>query len=223
MWQDSRLGHLLPAVGSLTTTQTYVIPLLIPSLSTLLPGAVTFTNPFEVIKTRLQLQGELLKRNAQLVLPYRNVAQAFVVVARSEGISGLQKGLAPAYAYQCILNGNRLGLYEPLKHVVDDILHISKGHPLEMVSMMLSGAVSGIAGAFFASPLFLIKTVKERERERKGWRQIGRHVSLTFNSTPFALSPSPFSLLSGCNLIPKIWLARLDINTITSIRAQSRH
>lgn len=40
-------------------------------------GAVTFTNPFEVIKTRMQLQGELQKKTAVL---YSNAPRAFITV-----------------------------------------------------------------------------------------------------------------------------------------------
>ncbi|KAJ2889365.1 Mitochondrial oxaloacetate carrier protein, partial [Coemansia aciculifera] len=82
-------------------------------------GAVTFTNPFEVVvKTRLQLQGELAKSTPNMVKPYHNVAQAFWVIGKNEGLRGLQKGLGPGYMYQIMLNGTRLGFYEPVKGVL---------------------------------------------------------------------------------------------------------
>jgi solute carrier family 25 protein 34/35 len=56
-------------------------------------GAVTFTNPFEVIKTRMQLQGELSKTSAVL---YKNAPTAFLTVIKNEGFSGLQRGLGVA-------------------------------------------------------------------------------------------------------------------------------
>ena len=112
-------------------------------------GAVTFTNPFEVVKTRLQLQGEL-----DSTLKYSsNPLKSAIKVFKSDGIKGLQKGLVPAYYYQILLNGTRLGLYSPLK----DSIHNNFGGPI-MFSMVTSGAISGCLGAFFASPFFLIKT-----------------------------------------------------------------
>ena len=57
--------------------------------------AVTLTNPLEVVKTRLQLQGELAVRN-QAPKVYTGVFQALGVIARNEGIRGLQKGLTTA-------------------------------------------------------------------------------------------------------------------------------
>jgi solute carrier family 25, member 34/35 len=61
-------------------------------------GACVFTNPLDVIKTRLQLQGELQTRGAHPV-HYKNPFHAFYVVAKNDGLKGLQKGLVPALWY----------------------------------------------------------------------------------------------------------------------------
>jgi hypothetical protein len=55
---------------------------------------VTFTNPAEVAKTRLQLQGELAKAGEKKV--YKNVFDVFAKTWRNEGIRGMQRGLGPA-------------------------------------------------------------------------------------------------------------------------------
>lgn len=68
--------------------------------------ATVFTNPLEVVKTRMQLQGELAARG-QYVEPYRNVFHAFVTVAKHDGWTGLQKGLGAAVVFQFILNSLR--------------------------------------------------------------------------------------------------------------------
>lgn len=52
-----------------------------------------------------------------------------------------------------LLNGTRLGLYDPLKVAITTQLP-----SLPFASMVLSGALSGVLGALLASPLFLIKT-----------------------------------------------------------------
>lgn len=65
-----------------------------------------FTNPLEVIKTRIQLQGEM-KARGQYTIHYRNVFHAFYAVAKAEGLVSLQKGLVPALWYQFLMNGCR--------------------------------------------------------------------------------------------------------------------
>ncbi|OAJ37047.1 hypothetical protein BDEG_21119 [Batrachochytrium dendrobatidis JEL423] len=135
-------------------------------------GAVTFTNPWEVVKTRLQLQGELQARLAKGTnappKQYPNAFSAFGRIFKAEGFKGIQKGLAPAYIYQTLLNGTRLGLYDPLKAVIQSsvdyaALSLSNGEKVNTpiapaFAMVTSGAMSGVLGAFIASPLFLIKT-----------------------------------------------------------------
>ncbi|KAJ3020345.1 Mitochondrial oxaloacetate carrier protein [Thoreauomyces humboldtii] len=132
-------------------------------------GAVTFTNPWEVVKTRLQLQGELEKRIARGDVaagvgkpkPYPNAIAAFGTIFRNEGVRGIQRGLAPAYVYQILLNGCRLGLYEPIKAgYVTMFDAISPGGKAKspLPPMIFGGATAGLLGAFISSPLYLIKT-----------------------------------------------------------------
>lgn len=61
------------------------------------------------MKTRLQLQGELVKADANVKRVYNNVFDVFRKTWKNEGIRGLQRGLFPAYIYQTLLNGSRLG------------------------------------------------------------------------------------------------------------------
>jgi len=69
-------------------------------------GATFFTNPIEVIKTRIQLQGELAARGTYVV-PYKSIVHAFVTVAKNDGMLGLQKGLAPALYFAFVINSFR--------------------------------------------------------------------------------------------------------------------
>ncbi|EEB05649.1 anion transporter [Schizosaccharomyces japonicus yFS275] len=119
-------------------------------------GAVCVTNPFELIKTRMQLQGQLTKlTDAQRV--YKGVGQSFAMIARHEGVRGLQRGLGTAFVYQVCLNGCRLGFYDPIRSRLNRwILRDPKKN--NMIINMISGAGSGFAGALVGSPFFLIKT-----------------------------------------------------------------
>ncbi|KAJ1668129.1 Mitochondrial oxaloacetate carrier protein [Coemansia sp. RSA 1813] len=124
-------------------------------------GAVTFTNPFEVVKTRLQLQGELARATPSMAKPYHNVAQAFWVIGKNEGLRGLQKGLGPGYMYQIMLNGTRLGFYEPTKNLMYQVFagHTSDASGKQVLPLnVAAGGLCGVAGAALGSPFFLVKT-----------------------------------------------------------------
>ncbi|TFY71328.1 hypothetical protein EVG20_g1670 [Dentipellis fragilis] len=116
--------------------------------------AVTFSNPAEVAKTRLQLQGELVKGGGPKV--YNSVIDVFAKTYKHEGIKGIQRGLPPAYAYQILLNGSRLGFYEPFRQSLNSALGISPTAQHGATSVA-AGAASGVVGACLGNPLFLIK------------------------------------------------------------------
>lgn len=65
--------------------------------------ASLFTNPIEVVKTRLQLQGELKARGKHAVF-YKNVPHAIFVVGKNEGLGALQRGLTAMLGFQFFLN-----------------------------------------------------------------------------------------------------------------------
>ncbi|XP_057703143.1 solute carrier family 25 member 34 [Corythoichthys intestinalis] len=111
-------------------------------------AACVFTNPLEVVKTRLQLQGELRARGTYQ-RHYRGVLQALWVVGRTDGLRGLQKGLSVGLIYQGVMNGVRLGTYSYC-----EALGITSYHG----GSVLSGAGAGALGAFIASPAYLVKT-----------------------------------------------------------------
>lgn len=126
-------------------------------------GAVTFTNPIELIKTRMQLQGELMKRGTDVAKLYKNPFQAFAVIYRNEGIRGLQQGLVCGYYYQLGLNGCRIGLYEPSRNLITQYVtpknYVENGpQPQNIPINVAAGFISGSAGAALASPFFLVKT-----------------------------------------------------------------
>ncbi|XP_046882406.1 solute carrier family 25 member 34 [Hypomesus transpacificus] len=111
-------------------------------------GACVFTNPLEVVKTRLQLQGELQTRGSYQ-RHYRGVIQALWVVGRTDGLRGLQKGLSAGLLYQGLMNGVRLGFYSYCEALGLTAVHGGS---------LLSGAVAGALGAAVASPAYLVKT-----------------------------------------------------------------
>ncbi|XP_048509482.1 solute carrier family 25 member 35-like isoform X2 [Athalia rosae] len=115
-------------------------------------GSGCFTNPIDVVKIRLQLQGELEARGSYTKL-YKNTMHAAYVVAKHEGIFALQAGFIPAIAFQFVLNGVRLGVF-----------NIAKKHELTLnangqTSILKTALITGCAGAvgsILGSPLYLV-------------------------------------------------------------------
>nr|KAJ3422580.1 Mitochondrial oxaloacetate carrier protein [Polyrhizophydium stewartii] len=127
---------------------------------------------------------------------YPNALSAFWRILRNEGIAGIQKGLAPAYVYQLLLNGTRLGMYEPLKHTLqasmDSVAAWVRGvdridgHAAPFVAMIASGATTGIIGSFIASPLFLVKTRMQSYVQGSG-AVVGHQHSYVTKGTLYSL------------------------------------
>lgn len=69
-------------------------------------GAGFFSNPFDVVKTRMQLQGELQSKG-QHAVHYKNIPHAIYTIVKHDGVTALQKGLAPALCFQLVVNGVR--------------------------------------------------------------------------------------------------------------------
>ncbi|CAL8236012.1 unnamed protein product [Boreogadus saida] len=142
-----------PAVSGVLLTSSPTPPAVWPPLDFALGalaccGACVFTNPLEVVKTRLQLQGEL-QAWGSYQRHYRGALQALWMVARTDGIRGLQKGLSVGLMYQGLMNGVRLGSYSYCE---------ASGFTSVHGGSLLSGAAAGALGAFIASPAYLVKT-----------------------------------------------------------------
>ncbi|KAF7303220.1 hypothetical protein MKEN_01285800 [Mycena kentingensis (nom. inval.)] len=133
--------------GQLSTTEGFICGGIAACI------AVTVSNPAEVAKTRLQLQGELAKTSEKV---YKNAFDAIAKTYRNEGIRGIQRGLGPAYVYQILLNGSRLGFYEPFRRNINRLVGRRPEEQLP-VTAVIAGASSGAVGASLGNPLFLIK------------------------------------------------------------------
>ena len=116
--------------------------------------AVLFTNIPETLKTRLQLDGEVAGRPKQ----YTGLLDAAIKVWRQEGLRGLQSGLSAGLAYQAVMNGVRLGMYEPVQRAVSRGAGYNHDVELPLVLKAVCAAASGGLGAFLGSPLYLIKS-----------------------------------------------------------------
>lgn len=117
--------------------------------------AGVFSNPFDVIKTRQQLQGELGDQPGTHRNPYRSIFKSFENILKAEGLRGLQKGLVSALAFQFTMNSIRLGIYQTAENC-----EWTRGRN-KLTSLLYSigwGGLSGVIGATVACPLYMIKT-----------------------------------------------------------------
>lgn len=133
-------------------------------------GACVFTNPLEVVKTRMQLQGEL-QAPGTYQRHYRNVFHAFFTIGKVDGLAALQKGLGPALLYQFLMNGIRLGTYG---------LAESRGYLLtnegthSPVRSAAAGALAGVMGAYLGSPIYMVRRGVWSGAFRKDfWQRVG--------------------------------------------------
>ncbi|RQM06275.1 hypothetical protein DH86_00001080 [Scytalidium sp. 3C] len=119
-------------------------------------GAVTATHPFETVKIRMQLQGELQEKGHQPRM-YKGPIHGVSVIVRNEGLRGIYRGLGTAYIYQILLNGCRLGFYEPIRYTLTSAV-FEDPKTQSLAINVFAGASSGILGAAAGSPFFLVKT-----------------------------------------------------------------
>lgn len=138
-------------------------------------AAACVTNPIDVIKTRLQLQGELGKKlanntttsggtpgasgGAHTNLPgggekhYNGFVRGTLRIVMDEGIAGLYKGLGPSVLREATYSTLRMGGYDVIKNALG--AHDPKNTPFW--KKVVAGATSGAVGAAIANPTDLIK------------------------------------------------------------------
>jgi solute carrier family 25 protein 34/35 len=104
----------------------------------------------------MQLQGELQDKALQPKV-YKGPFHGVSVIVRNEGLKGIYRGIGGAYVYQMILNGCRLGFYEPIRGTITQVFYTDPNTQSLGVNIF-SGASSGILGAAAGSPFFLVKT-----------------------------------------------------------------
>lgn len=111
---------------------------------------------FQVIKTRKQLQGELQKSVAGKKV-YGSLWSSIKTIVKSEGFSGLQKGLGPALSFQFVMNSTRLGTYQTVMNL--GWTKFDKSSPYQSpILCVFWGGTAGVFGSALGCPLYMIKT-----------------------------------------------------------------
>jgi solute carrier family 25 aspartate/glutamate transporter 12/13 len=137
-------------VRSLTKNDDGSIALWAEVLSGSVAGGsqVVFTNPLEIVKIRLQVQGENAKMSG---IPRKSA----ITIVKELGLLGLYKG-----AGACLLRDIPFsGIYFPVyANVKKHWFGESEKKKLNLVELLASGAIAGMPAAYFTTPADVIKT-----------------------------------------------------------------
>ncbi|KAL9604766.1 MAG: hypothetical protein Q9219_000214 [cf. Caloplaca sp. 3 TL-2023] len=118
---------------------------------------VIFTNPLEIVKIRLQVQGEMAKHAD---VPRRSA----MWIVKNLGLVGLYKG-----ASACLLRDVPFSaIYFPgYNHLKRDLFGESPSKKLGIIQLLTAGAIAGMPAAYLTTPCDVIKTRLQVEA-RKG-------------------------------------------------------
>jgi len=125
--------------------------------------AACVTNPIDVIKTRLQIQGELVASNASTSQSlnatvtgdkhYKGFLRGIGRIVLDEGVAGLYKGLTPSLLREGTYSTLRMGGYDVMK----DFLGAKDPRTAPLWKKFIAGMTAGAIGAAIANPTDLVK------------------------------------------------------------------
>jgi solute carrier family 25 aspartate/glutamate transporter 12/13 len=163
--------------GKFTDLQSGNIPLWAEIMAGGTAGGcqVVFTNPLEIVKIRLQVQGEAIKAAAREGEQVTKRSAMWIV--RHLGLVGLYKG-----ASACLMRDMPFSaIYFPTySHLKKDFFGESPSKKLGIVQLLTAGAIAGMPAAYLTTPFDVIKTRLQVE-SRKGDTQYTslRHCAKT--------------------------------------------
>ena len=116
-----------------------------------------FTNPLEIVKIRLQVQGELAKTSD---VPRRSA----MWIVRNLGLVGLYKGVTA-----CLLRDVPFSMiyFPTYAHLKRDFFGEGPNKKLGVLQLLTAGAIAGMPAAYLTTPADVIKTRLQVEA-RKG-------------------------------------------------------
>jgi solute carrier family 25 protein 34/35 len=115
-------------------------------------GSICFTNPIDVVKTRMTLQGP--------IGPIRNPLQGLVHVGKTEGLYGLQRGLPASCLWQFSNVSVRFGVYGVAK-TATGVGNGADSGASPFIKWLKSLGLAGVSGglaALASNPFFILKT-----------------------------------------------------------------
>jgi solute carrier family 25 protein 34/35 len=114
--------------------------------------AAIFTNPMDMARVQMQLNGEKGAKAA-----YTGTVDCIKKVFRAEGLRGVQRGLTTAFVRESMQNIPRLGLYGPIMTQYKSLSGASENAPDTFLNRLATGATTGVCGGLFSNPAEVIK------------------------------------------------------------------
>lgn len=121
------------------------------------------TIPVDVLKVRMQLQGESGHERQ-----YKNTLDAVLKISRQEGPMAFTKGLGPAVLRQMTYGSLRFGFYATFKEALGVVKNSTEP---ALLRKLAAAGMSGGTSAFMCNPLDLIKVRMQAD----GMRSSGLH------------------------------------------------
>lgn len=133
--------------------------------------ATIVSNPFDVAKTRLQMQNELGQSNAQKI--YRGTFHCISKTFSHDGLYGVQRGLCVSLFRTSTKSFFRVGLYDPIMFRIHPT-----SKPAPIWKRVVAGITCGLVAAILCNPLDLLKT-----RIQVAGCAMGHHHTITASAT----------------------------------------
>eukprot|EP00276_Gloeochaete_wittrockiana_P008471 CAMPEP_0184664060 /NCGR_PEP_ID=MMETSP0308-20130426/51026_1 /TAXON_ID=38269 /ORGANISM="Gloeochaete witrockiana, Strain SAG 46.84" /LENGTH=472 /DNA_ID=CAMNT_0027107217 /DNA_START=185 /DNA_END=1603 /DNA_ORIENTATION=+ len=139
----------------------------------------------------MQLQGELVRAGTATVM-YSNAVDCLWKTAKIEGVAGLTRGLGMAVVRDGVVNGLKLGLYDPILSMLHKPSQQTNGGGSKRTSppfwkRMAAGALTGAMGAIPAAPFEILKSRAQSQTVQSSARAVDLLRSLTATSGPLTL------------------------------------
>jgi len=110
------------------------------------------TIPIDVVKVRMQVEHLTTKGN-DMTRP--SMINTLINTVRNEGVMALYLGTSPAIWRQLLYGGLRIGLYEPIKKLLNG--NKKEEEKISFINKLLAGIISGAIGAGLCTPTDVIK------------------------------------------------------------------
>ncbi|KAI7864914.1 mitochondrial carrier domain-containing protein [Spinellus fusiger] len=118
-------------------------------------ASTTLTNPLWVIKTRFMTQ------TSRTDYQYKNTLDAFVTIARQEGIRGFYKGLGSS-----LIGISHVAVQFPLYEKLKSILQTDHNSPPGSMTILLSSSFSKMAASMATYPHEVIRTRLQNQAKK---------------------------------------------------------
>lgn len=139
---------------------------------------VVFTNPLEIVKIRLQMQGEVAKTMENA--PKRSA----IWIVRNLGLFGLYKGVVA-----CLMRDVPFSaIYFPTySHLKKDMFGEGPNNQLSILQLLTAGAIAGMPAAYFTTPFDVIKTRLQTEAKtgQTNYKGVGHAASTILREEGF--------------------------------------